>query len=160
MEIALVIIGIGVFISLLHWCMGSPSGDGVIPGRIFSVLGRFIVSQFLKFEEKEMARMDAKMSYLLNQEDNAFRQASIGKYGTELSAVIAAHELKMNKIKARIDNGRKLNIWKAAGACIVCFAVWLAFPLWCVGCLALGIEPIWVVFGLPVSVWVAIRADF
>lgn len=160
MEIALIIICIGISISFLHWCMGSPSGEEYDKGRIFSLWGRFVTSQYKEFERKESARLRAKFEDWKHDADSGFIVAVRGASPVEANRITQVHLDECKRVETQIEKQKRLNFWKSLGACLLCFATWAALINWSVMWVAFGFNPIWILLGTPVSVWVALRAEF
>lgn len=85
---------------LYDFCIGEPHGTSVNKGRIFSFIGVFIRSKFDNFEaETEKIRDNTKRSLI--------------ESGYEIGAAME-----------EADKFYRVNPWKAAGVCPICFNVW------------------------------------
>ena len=63
----------------------------------------------------------------------------------------------IEKTKADFESRRKPNPWMAAGMCPICFGTWVSLALWLFVPIMFGIEPGFVIFGIPTSVIISNR---
>jgi len=147
---------VGVTVSFLHWCMGSPSGSEFVPGRIFSIWGRFVTSQYVKFDEKKQE----KFRVFSNIQTGLLKAKLKDVPADQHNDITNEHFSILEAYLSDLDKRQKLNFWKAAGACLICFAFWASLVLWLFFGLAMGINMLLVLLGAPVSVWVAVRVSF
>jgi hypothetical protein len=163
MEALIIAAMIAAMIRFLHYCIGSPSidtetGNPVThKGRIFSIYGRFISSRYILFENKEDARTRSNF--------NAWQQKRIIEHEREMESAspLEQHNLieqlqkDIEKTKADFESRRKPNPWMAAGMCPICFGTWVSLVLWLFVPIMFGIEPGFVIFGIPTSVIISNR---
>lgn len=160
MEVIILTIAVGVTVSFLHWCMGSPAGNEFVPGRIFSLWGRFVTSQYVKFEQTQDLVKERKFKAFAKIQDESLK-AKLKSASPDIhNDITNEHFALLEAYLSDFDKRRKLNFWKAAGACITCFAFWASLLMWLFFGFGLGVDMLWVILGAPVSVWVAVRAKF
>jgi hypothetical protein len=88
----------------LDFCIGSPGSGEPSPFRIFSKYGLYIYQKYLDMEDREERRIQK----LLKQ----IRESNIDPRLLE-------------KRERNAQRSRKVNFWKAAGVCIICFNIWI-----------------------------------
>jgi len=135
MEILALSILVGAFIKFLYYCIGSPMANESNNGRIFSIWGRFVSSQYTKYHNKESIRIWNKFN------DNPFE-------GTD------------EEIESRVEGWRRPNPWNAAGACSICFGTWVSMVSWFVLIPTLGLNPVLWIFAVAGSVVTSKYIDF
>jgi hypothetical protein len=132
METIALVLLVAAFIKFMHYCIGSPSGNEYSRGRIFSIWGRFVATQYAKYQNKETCRI-------------------WGKYGP--------FEGTPEEMENRIQEYRKSNPWNAAGCCSICFGTWVSMLSWLVLVPVLGLNPIIWIFAVAGSVVVSSRIE-
>lgn len=101
---------IAASVRFLHWNLGSPSAEGVVPGRIFSSLGMMIHVGYYRHEEREDERIAREIERLHEERP-------------------AGDERDFKRLENRIRNSRRLNWYKPLGMCIYCFSVWFTWAV-------------------------------
>jgi hypothetical protein len=163
MEVLILTIMIGAAISFLHYCIGSPSFDPdtgnpvTHSGRIFSIWGRFIASRYIQSENKQNDRIRANFY--------AWQQKRIIQHEREMenASPLEQHNLieqlqkDIENAKIEFESKRKPNPWMAAGMCPICFGTWVSLVLWLFVPIMFGINPAFVIFGIPTSVIISNR---
>jgi hypothetical protein len=96
--------------------IGRPGAGEVTAGRIFSRYGVFVLEAFDKFEAKENKRLEEIYN-------NWYLEQQIVNGAAPDEAEIYRKNLELNR-------RRRANFYMAAGACFVCFSLWVTLIIW------------------------------
>lgn len=154
---------VAAFIQFVYYCIGSPSIDPdtgnpqTNSGRIFSIYGRFICSQYVSYENKENDRIRVKFDiWKANRvTEHEFKMAKASPL--EQHQLIEQLQKDIENAENEFYSAKKPNPWMAAGLCPICFGTWVASSVWMLSPIAFGINPAYIIFGIAASVLISNR---
>lgn len=161
--ILIMIFAIACAIKFLYYCIGSPfvNHDGVPvfnSGRIFSIYGRFICSQYAKHHNNETKRIRAKYERIKESKRLVLESQMETATDAERIELIKKFETELNSID--FESLRRPNPFMMAGLCPICFGTWISILSWIIIGIAFAINPILIMFFIPSSVVISNRIDF
>lgn len=109
----------------IDFCIGSPHAGPVAKGRIFGAYGNLILRKY--YEREEKIKLQEEKYIKLAQDEIGFTYQPTDK---DKARIRRKHLAKV----------RRVNYWKAAGVCHVCFNVWVSILSYPLVCLRLDLE--------------------
>ena len=160
MEILILTALVAAFLRFVHFCIGSPSANEYVNGRIFSLWGRFITIQYSRHHNKETKRIWGKYDTIKGIFDREFESdLASAQSDDEKKQITDIYLTKISDLQSRTESWRKTNPFNMMGACFICFATWLSLAMWLIIVPVLGLNPIYLILCVAGSVVLANRID-